>query len=153
MARKNKIRKLLVPTLGFVLLATGCGGDSDCDPLLNAQDPAGRWKGVLTRQESDCATRSKGASFAFDHEVWLDCSSDGGSRVSLLNGENLYFSETSFNDFGGGSFSVQSRKNGVTIDISYDNFDGSLADVTQKIRVYANDKIVCSEKYTGRARR
>ncbi len=151
---EREIRNLLCGTLlSLVSLTTGCGGSSDCTPLLNAQDPSGQWQGVLQRQESDCGTTSRGMDFAFEHQVALDCGANGDSSVTLFNEDGLHFTETSFDDLGGGSFSVQNRNNGVTIDISYDNFDGSLADVTERIRIYSNGKIVCSEKYTGRARR
>lgn len=143
----------LLLCLSVLLAGLGCGGSSDCDPLLNVQDPSGQWKGVLQRKESDCGAASRGATFSFDHQVSLDCNSNGDARVTLFNEDNLEFSETSFSTLGGGSFSVQNREIAVTIDISYDNFDGSLADVTETIRVYANGKIVCSEKYAGSARR
>lgn len=137
---------------GLIALLQGCGS-SDCTLPLTSLDPSGQWKGTLVRTESDCGSESHGAQFSFDHFVSLQCVRSNDSQVYLLNEDNIEFKETSFSTLGGGSFSVQSQRNNQTIDISYDNFDGSLADVTEKIRRYSNGKIVCSEKYQGQARR
>ena len=136
----------------LIALSQGCG-NSDCTLPLTSIDPSGQWKGTLVRTESDCASESHGAQFSFDHFVSLQCVGSNDSQVYLLNEDSIEFKETSFSSLGGGSFSVQSQRDNQTIDISYDNFDGSLADVTERIRRYSKGKIVCSEKYEGQARR
>lgn len=136
----------------LIALSQGCGS-GDCTLPLTSIDPSGQWKGTLVRTESDCGSESHGAQFSFDHFVSLQCVGSNDSQVYLLNEDSIEFKETSFSSLGGGSFSVQSQRDNQTIDISYDNFDGSLADVTEKIRRYSNGKIVCSEKYVGQARR
>lgn len=117
-------------------------------------DPSGQWTGTLLQQESDCSSQvSRGAQFAFSHDVSFGCDLQDESVLYLFNEDSLNFTETSFSALGGGSFTVQSQGDNLTIDISYGNADGSLADVTERIRVYSNGKILCSEKYTGQARR
>ena len=136
----------------LIALSQGCGS-SDCTLPLTSIDPSGQWKGTLVRTESDCGSESHGAQFSFDHFVSLQCVGSNDSQVYLLNEDSIEFKETSFSSLGGGSFSVQSQRDNQTLDISYDDFDGSLADVTERIRRYSNGKIVCSEKYEGQARR
>ena len=143
----------LIPLIAACFL-TSCGDSSSCQPIVSAFDPSGQWTGTLVQQESDCSSQvSRGAQFAFSHDVSFGCNSQDESELYLLNEDGLNFSETSFSALGGGSFAVQSQGDNLTIGISYDNADGSLADVTEKIRVYSNGKILCSEKYTGQARR
>jgi hypothetical protein len=133
----------------------GCGGSGDCNSLsgvLNA-DPSGRWTGVMSRQESDCGILSRGAQFSFDHYVSSECN-NSDLQVSLRDEDNREFRQTSGSSFlGDGSFAVQYEGSDITIDISYDNYDGSLADVTQKIRLYVDGKLRCSERYKGQARK
>ncbi len=146
-----------LPRIVFFLCAAlpsvGCGNPIDCDYDYTFNDPSGRWSGTLVRVESDCGSASKGAQFNFEHDISLECSSATDTDIYLYNEENLEFKETSSSIFGGGSFTVQNERSGVTTDITYDGFDGRLADVTQKIRVYSDGKIVCSELFKGEARR
>ena len=141
-----------VVALFSIGLFQACGG-SDCTLPVTSIDPSGQWKGTLVRLESDCGSNTRGIQFSFDHFVSLQCVGSNDSQVYLLNEDTIEFKETSYSLLGGGSFSVDSQRENETIDISYDNFDGSLADVTQKIRRYRNGKILCSEKYQGQARR
>jgi hypothetical protein len=140
--------------LGSVSFA-GCGDNQDCVPVITVTsvDPSGRWAGTLVKKESDCASSSRGESFNFRHDVSLICDRDNESSVVLVNEDQLSFESTQLNLLAGGPFSVKSEQENQTIDISYDNYDGNLADVTQKIRNYSNGKIVCSELYTGQASR
>jgi hypothetical protein len=141
-----------VVTVFLIGLCQACGG-SDCTLPVTSVDPSGQWKGTLVRRESDCGSNTRGIQFSFDHFLSLQCVGNDDSQVYLLNEDNIEFKETSYSLIGGGSFSVESLRDNETIDISYDNFDGSLADVTEKIRRYSNGKILCSEKYEGQARR
>ena len=130
-----------------------CLGCGDCDIEILSPDPSGVWIGTLRRVESDCGDESSGESFDFTHTVSLGCDNDGDTVVELSDQSERTYSHTSYSSFGGGSFSSRWSNSDATIDITYDNFDGSLADVTQKIRVYKDGKIQCSEKYAGRGRR
>ena len=133
----------------------GCGDNQDCVPVITitSVDPSGRWTGTLVKKESDCAALSKGDSFNFRHDVSLICDRNDESSVVLVTEDQLSFESTQLNLLAGGSFTVKSEQENQTIDISYENYDGNLADVTHKIRNYSNGKIVCSELYTGQARR
>ena len=153
----NKTRNFMFVSAAILgsLLSVGCGDNQDCSPVITVTsvDPSGRWTGTLERRESDCTSGSKGASLNFRHDVSLVCDRNNESSVVLVNEDQLSFESIELNFIAGGSFSVRSEQEGLTIDILYDNYDGNLADVTQKIRNYANGKIVCSELYTGQARR
>jgi hypothetical protein len=133
----------------------GCGDKTDCVPVITVTsfDPSGRWTGEMVKQESDCGENSRGARFAFTHDVSLVCDQNGEASVELSNEDNLDLTSTSLNFLGGGSFTVSGSNSDSAVDISYDNYDGSSADVTEKIRNYSNGKIVCSELYKGRATR
>jgi len=131
----------------------GCGDSLTCDQSFLLNDPSGRWSGVLARVESDCAGASRGTQFAFEHNVSVECVDSTDSELLLLNEEGLQFSETSSSILGGGFFVVENEQASAIIEISYDNFDGDFADVTEKVRLYSSGRIVCSERYTGQARR
>ncbi len=107
----------------------------------------------MNREESDCGDLSRGAEVSFDHDVSLRCDTDGDSAIYLFNEDGREFQETSSTSIGGGSFTVHYEVQDVTIDISYDNYDGSLANVTQKIRHYKSGRLRCSERYRGQARK
>ncbi len=140
--------------LAAACFLTACGDSSSCQPIVSLFDPSGQWTGTLVQQESDCSSQvSRGAQFTFSHDVSFGCDSQDEPKLYLFNEDGLNFSQTSFSALGGGSFAVQSQGDNLTIDITYDNADGSLADVTERIRVYSNGRILCSEKYTGQARR
>ena len=147
----NLFLMALVPILGAL---AGCGSSGDCSNDYTFNDPSGQWSGVLARVESDCGSNSKGPQFPFTHYVSVQCDAGTESTIYLYNEQNLEFRQTSsVSGIGGGSFTAQYEGDTTTIDISYDNYDGNLADVTEKIRVYANGRILCSEKYAGQARR
>jgi hypothetical protein len=107
----------------------------------------------MIREESDCGNLTRGEQFSFDHDVSSRCDVDDDSTIYLINEDGREFQETSSSSIGGGSFAVQYEGRDITIDISYDNYDGSLADVTEKIRQYENGRLVCSERYKGQARK
>ena len=131
----------------------GCGGGSNCDLSSFPLDPTGRWAGVMVRVESDCGDDSRGEEFSFEHSVSQECIGDD-SVIKLENEDLRDFVETdSSSFFGDGSFSVGHESTNIVIDISYDNYDGSIADVTQKIRLYDGGRIRCSERYRGQARK
>jgi hypothetical protein len=142
-------------TLAMCLAFVGCGDNQDCVPVITVTsvDPSGRWTGTLVQKESDCAAGSKGERFNFTHDVSLICDVRDEASVELVNEDQRTFQSTRLALLAGGSFSVRSEEEDQTIDISYDNYDGSLADVTQKIRNYSNGKLVCSERYSGQGRR
>lgn len=145
--------KTILKSLSLIFLSraiTGCGGGSDCSVF---PDPSGLWTGVLERTESDCGQLSRGARFEFEHYVSTECDSDDDSVVYLINEDNRQFRQTEFDTLWGGSFSVRNSSSDLTVDISYENYDGSLADVSQKIRIYRDDKLLCSERYKGQARK
>lgn len=152
-AKKTYLLALLFVSVASLGTLQGCGSGTSCGPSLLAPDPTGRWGGVMVRQESDCGDLSLGSQFSFEHAVSAECDSDDDSTIYLVNENNREFVETSSSPIGGGSFTVQYESSGSTIDISYDNYDGSLADVTQKIRLYVDGKLRCSERYRGQARK
>lgn len=137
----------------IALLLSGCGDSGSCSSDFLLNDPSGRWVGVLARIESDCGTDTYGSQLNVDHDVSTQCNTRDESAIVLYNEDNLEFTETSYSSLGGGSFAVQNESVNITTDIEYDNFEGELADVTQKVRRYSNGRIVCSEKYVGEARR
>lgn len=107
----------------------------------------------MVREESDCGDASEGEQFSFKHDVSTECDSNSDSDITLVDEQNRSYQETTSSSLGGGSFAVQHESSGTTIDISYENYDGSLADVTLKIRRYENGQIRCSERYKGQARK
>lgn len=129
---------------------SGCGDDYDCSM---SPDPSGFWTGVLERTESDCGALSRGTTITFQHHVSTECGSSNESVIYLVNEDNRRFVETAADTILGSSFSVRSTTPDSTLEISYDNFDGSLTDVSEKVRVYSKGKIVCSERYKGQAQR
>ncbi len=131
----------------------GCGNSGSCAVGSTLNDPSGLWTGQMVRVESDCGADSRGAQFEFEHDVSLQCDSEGDTTVVVYNEDSQEFSQTSYSAFGGGSFTVERATESETINISYDNFEGELSDVTQKIRLYSGGRIVCSELYEGTARR
>ncbi len=149
----GKFSKLGCSLVMAAVLLAGCGGGSTCDTPLLGLDPSGQWRGTFTRQESDCGSSSLGATFQFDHQVSLACDGNGDSNVYVVNEDNIFFSQTSYSDFGGGSFTAQSKETDLTIDITYDDFGGNTAKVSEKIRRYAGGKIICSESFTTKATR
>jgi hypothetical protein len=151
---KNKqLAALQVCLLVLIVALFGCGGSSDCGPTVILPDPTGRWAGTMTREESDCGDLTRGAQFSFEHYVSSRCDANDDSSIYLVDEDSREFQETTSTSIGGGSFTVQYEGQHLTIDISYDNYDGSLADVTQKIRQYQNGRLHCSERYRGQARK
>lgn len=146
----TRLRMTLI--LGVVVALGGCGDDDSCVVRSLINDPSGRWSGQLERVETDCS-ESRGTSLSASHDVSFNCILSDKSEVELTNEEGLRFSERSFSSLGGGSFEVISESSQLRVNIRYDNFDGDLADVEQKIRVYRNGEIVCSELYRGQLRR
>ena len=146
------VRFKLTLTLSAIFSLAACGDDDSCVIRSLINDPSGRWSGSLARVESDCA-ESRGPSLSATHDVSFNCILSDKSEVELTNEEGLPFNERSFSSLGGGSFEVISENSQLRENIRYDNFDGDLADVEQKIRVYRNGEIVCSELYRGQLRR
>lgn len=146
------VRFKLTLTLSVLFSLAACGDDDSCVIRSLINDPSGRWSGRLERVESDCS-QSRGTSLSVTHDVSLNCILSDRSEVVLSNEEGLEFNERSFSSLGGGSFEVSSESSRLRVNIRYDNFDGSLADVEQKIRNYRNGEIVCSELYRGQLRR
>lgn len=153
--------KVFFACIATVIIAAlfGCGSGSDC-AFNFLPDPAGAWSGTLTQIESDCLPAdSLGKSVAADHEVIAFCQYDADgesdSHVELVDENGRMYHEISLNAFGGGSFSVETSKqsDGAVRTLSYENFDGELADVTLKVRNYRDDKITCSERFVGQLRK
>ncbi len=145
-----KFTLLYSSCLTFAAALSGCGDEYDCSMF---PDPTGLWTGVLERTESDCGALSRGTKITFQHEVSTECDANNSAFINLVNEDNRRFQETSVDTISGSSFSVRSTTPDSTLDISYDNFDSSLADVSEKVRVYNQGKLVCSERYKGQARR
>jgi hypothetical protein len=102
--------------------------------------------------ESDCI-ESRGTLLTVSHDVSLVCVGTDDPEVRLVNEEDLEFDEVSFNAFVGGSFEVVNERARQRVNIRYENFEGDLADVEQRIRIYRDDRIVCSELYRGQVRK
>lgn len=128
----------------------GCANSDFCGPdgLI---DPSGHWVGRLTRISNNCPDAS--AEFIdAEHEIFSECVLDS-SELTLLDEQNRSYSQESFSDFGGGSFtmrgtfSVGARREDVKI--RYRNADGSLADVTLTISRSRNNLPDCEVKYSG----
>jgi hypothetical protein len=151
--QNKQLAALQLCFLVLVVALFGCGGGTDCVPSLLLPDPTGSWTGTMIREESDCGNLTRGEQFSFDHDVSSRCDVDDDSTIYLINEDGREFQETSSSSIGGGSFAVQYEGRDITIDISYDNYDGSLADVTQKIRQYENGRLLCSERYKGQGRK
>jgi hypothetical protein len=147
---------LWISSFTMLAILCGCGGGSNCSVFtdITKPNPTGRWSGVMVRVESDCGDASRGDQFTFEHSVSAECDNDDDPRFSLWNEDDQEFRQISGSTFlGDASFTVQHEGPDTTIDISYDNYDGSLADVTQKIRLYVDGKIRCSELYKGQGRK
>ena len=129
-----------------------CGGDDECVLRNIFNNPSGQWTGILERVESDCP-ESRGTTLTVVPDVSLTCALTDDPEVRLFNEDDLDFDEVSFNMFGGGSFEVSNERSRQRINIRYENFEGDLADVEQKIRNYRDGEIVCSELYRGQVRR
>jgi hypothetical protein len=142
----------LTSCLLLVVGVSACGGDDECILRDIFNSPSGRWSGTLERVESDCA-ESRGASLMVTHNVSLTCALTDDPEVRLLNEDDLEFNEVSFSAFGGGSFEVINERSRQRVNIRYENFEGDIADVEQKIRNYRDGEIVCSEIYRGQVRR
>jgi hypothetical protein len=147
----NKIAR----SVFWLALATGvssCGGDDECVVRNIFNSPSGKWSGILERVESDCSD-SRGASLRVSHDVTLTCALTDDPEVRLVNEDGLEFDEVSFSTFGGSSFEVVNDRSRQRINIRYENYEGDLADVEQKIRNYRDGEIVCSELYRGQLKR
>lgn len=131
---------------------SSCGDDTECGVGTLFNDPSGRWTGRLERVESDCP-EGRGTAITVEHDVDLFCGVSREADVRLHNEDGLQFTSISVSTFGRGSFEVINERSRQRITISYENFDGDLADVEQKIRNYRDGEIVCSELYRGQARR
>lgn len=150
-AMKHKIARFFF----WLTLATGvasCGGDDECVVREIFNSPSGRWSGILERVESDCP-ESLGASLRVSHDVTLTCALTDDPEVRLINEGNLEFDEVSFSTFDGSSFEVINERSRQRTNIRYENYEGDLADVEQKIRNYRDGEILCSELYRGQVRR
>lgn len=140
----------------YLALTSGCGGSDSCD-LLVVPDPSGIWRGTLAQASSDCPGNvSAGGAINVEHDVSIACAGNDDSEVSLVDDQGRTYSQLSFSTFGRGSFVVEHQKSGgtgATITVTYNNFDGSLADAEVKIRNYESGQITCSERYMGQIHR
>ena len=152
MILNNMLNHNTLLTLCLIIGLSSCGGAGECFLRNLLIDPSGRWVGRLDRTESDCP-ESRATLLTVEHEVSLDCVLTNQTEVRLTNEDNLDFEEVSFNATGGGSFEVANESSRQRINITYKNFDGELADVEEKIRLYRDGKIVCSEVYKGQLKK
>jgi hypothetical protein len=146
-------RKLPFLVAASVLASlSACGGDTSCVVRDLFIDPSGKWAGRLERVRSDCI-QTRGPAISVEHSVHLGCLLTDQPSVTLRNEDGLEFEEESFSALGGGSFEVINESDEQRIEIRYEKFGGTIADVEQRIRIYRNGAIICSELYQGQVER